>query len=452
MQQIQSRGPGSGPLGRRAGADTAARAWGTTLAANAVLIACGIATGGLVARLLHADGRGALAAIVLWPQLLADVGLFGVHEALTQRISSESKGRETALSTAIVLSIVLGTAAAFLGVLIVPLLVGTDRPHIVALARWYIVAAVPVSFLTLVLYAYEHGQRRFSRYNTIRIGVPVTYAAATALLWAVGAAQLETIVAANAAAAIVGLIIALWVVRPVGLRVSRAEAAALLKLSGHFSLTALLVVVSSQIDRILVVRFWDARSVGFYFVALTVSTTLFKGLAHSFHTVIFPNIAQYTSTEQQRVYLSRGLRHALLLACVSAAMLVPLTPWIVRLVFGQEFAPATELVVILLIAQIPATLRQVTVRALRGLGDATPGTIAEAVTGGALVLFAAILGSTNSLAGIAWATCAANGLSMIYLSRYLKQRLDLRVVDLCAFDRRTVLEVISFGKSLFAKA
>ena len=68
---------------------------GTLLTETALLLGT-LVTGSLTARLLLPEGRGALAAILYWPQLLAGIGLLSVHEATTYRVGSRP---DTASST-----------------------------------------------------------------------------------------------------------------------------------------------------------------------------------------------------------------------------------------------------------------------------------------------------------------------------------------------------------------
>src|SRR5207253_6018454 len=60
-----------------------------TLATEGALLLCGIVTGCLAARFLLPEGRGALAAILFWPQLLAGLGLLSLNEAATYRIGTQ---------------------------------------------------------------------------------------------------------------------------------------------------------------------------------------------------------------------------------------------------------------------------------------------------------------------------------------------------------------------------
>ncbi|HWQ57019.1 MAG TPA: lipopolysaccharide biosynthesis protein [Bryobacteraceae bacterium] len=424
-------------------------AWASTFTANVAIMLCGVATGVVTARVLLPEGRGAIAAIMLWPQLLAEVGLFGIHEALTQRISSGKQAQEQTLSTALVLSAGLSAAAALLGYFLAPALLGHDRAQLVGLARLYTAIVVPVSGLTLALYGFDHGRLQFGRYNLSRVLMPSAYAMALVILWASGAARLGTILAASVGASIVGLCAAVYFVRR-SLRFACAwrEVPALLTLAWRFNVTAGLLMVSTQAERIIVVRFWDNRAVGLYFVALTVSATAAKALAHSIHTVMFPNMARQPGAAAQRAYLARGLRYTVLLAGSCTLALILCCSWMVPAVFGREFSAAVNITAVLVLAQFPNTLRQVAIRALRGLGEGRPGSIAEALAGGVFLLLAGPLSMAAGLSGIAWAVFAGNVCSLMYVAVYLRKRLGLDPRDWWGLDRRTVVDIASYGRAL----
>jgi len=67
--------------------------WVFTFLTNALILAFGTFTGILTARLLHPEGRGALAAVLFWPEILAGVGICGLNEALVYRMG---QGKESA--------------------------------------------------------------------------------------------------------------------------------------------------------------------------------------------------------------------------------------------------------------------------------------------------------------------------------------------------------------------
>src|SRR2546427_4815425 len=60
-------------------------------ATEGALLLVGLLTGPLAARLLLPEGRGALAAVLFWPQLLAGIGLLSLHEAVTYCVGAKSE-------------------------------------------------------------------------------------------------------------------------------------------------------------------------------------------------------------------------------------------------------------------------------------------------------------------------------------------------------------------------
>ena len=63
------------------------KAWIGTFGTNIVIVLAGVLTGVLSARFLLPGGRGELAAVLLWPQLIAGLGLMSLKEAITHRAS-----------------------------------------------------------------------------------------------------------------------------------------------------------------------------------------------------------------------------------------------------------------------------------------------------------------------------------------------------------------------------
>src|SRR2546428_2429535 len=89
-----------------------------TFATEGVLLLVGILTGSLVARLLLPEGRGALAAVLFWPQLLAGIGFLSLGEAVTYRIGilpeRESLIRASSFWPALAMSVVILAGGYFL--------------------------------------------------------------------------------------------------------------------------------------------------------------------------------------------------------------------------------------------------------------------------------------------------------------------------------------------------
>src|SRR5256885_9200020 len=124
-----------------------------------------ILTGSLVARLLLPEGRGALAAVLFWPQLLAGIGFFSLGEAVTYRIGllpdRESLIRASSFWLALAMSVLMMAG----GYVLMPFLLGGGRAHLWTGAPLYLFS-VPFNFLTLAVLATRPGRLEVSCFST----------------------------------------------------------------------------------------------------------------------------------------------------------------------------------------------------------------------------------------------------------------------------------------------
>ena len=178
------RKPGEG-LGQDAGLAIA-----TGLAIQAVLVV----TGPLLARMLGADGRGYLAALILWPMVITQLGNLGIPSALTYSIARDSSasralarmGLSFALPQAVML---IGFQALWL------LLILNGDPHQVRMAGWLTLGLVPAMLAQQYGLALLQGHLRLRLFNGLRLLPWLLYAIGVAVLFAAGDESVVPIVA-----------------------------------------------------------------------------------------------------------------------------------------------------------------------------------------------------------------------------------------------------------------
>ena len=417
-------------------------AWLGTLATNGAILLCGMASGALVARLLEPEGRGALAAVLFWPQLLAGIGLLSLNEGIVYRRGQTASDERIFATTAVTLGVALATVTAAAGWFVVPYLLGADRLELVPLARAYLLAFVPLNFMSLVLFALDQSHLRFSRYNMLRLLPPYIYLASLVVLWTSRTTSVACVLFASGLGTFVTLLVQLAPIRrSLATRLSRVEARRIAAVACRFHSASLLFLVGSRLDQMVVLACWDDRRVGYYAVALTVAGTAVAVVTNAFHIVLFPRIAAAPGVAEKVRLLDRGLRHSNLLIGTTTIALMVLVPWLVPLLFGRAFAPATLPAVILLLAGWPLALRQIIARSLRGFGESRSSLLAEAWALGLFVAVAGPLASICGLAGVALASLAANAAALSYLAFVLRRRFALRLADWHGFSRETVSEL-----------
>ncbi len=336
-------------------------AWLGTVAANAAIMLCGIATGILSARLLAPAGRGALAALLFWPQLIASLGLLSLPAAIIYRRGRPGSQRQSIAATGAWLALGLAAVCGLAGAVALPLLL--PRATSSALAQIYLLAFLPFHFLALTLLALDQGDMRFGRYNLVRLLPSYVYLACLLILWALDAVSVAALVWATWLGTALTALARLYQARhALRARPSLFEARVLLALGTRFHGAALLAALFAQADRFVVLTFWDDASLGLYVVAATLAGAGLNVVAAGFNVILLPRLAAAASIEAQRQILSQTLRYAMLLLTAGTMILLLLCPWLVPFLFGHAFAGATGISIVLLLGYVPTALRQVITR------------------------------------------------------------------------------------------
>ena len=421
---------------------------------NGMILLAGVVTGIVTARLLLPEGRGVLAAIQFWPQLLLGLGSFGLNQSTTYQLSQPEAQSKTIISSAFWLSLVLAGCTAVVGLIALPYLLGAQRDSWMPLARTYLILLFPFGFTILVLRSVDQGRLKFWRFNLLSLSVPVIYLISLIGLWHFKAVTVNNVVLTSVLSTVV-----VSLVRIIADRkelspgaVSYNETKRLLQIGCRFHITVVLIMVASQADRIVLMAMWNNTSIGLYMVAFTVASSGLNVIANSFHTITFPNIGRLADTESQRQYLGKYLRHAMLLLVITSIALAGLSPWLVPLLFGQAFRPAVSLTVVLLIANIPIAMRQIIVSSLRGLGESKASSISEVIALTTFIALSFLIGKRIGLLGIAVSLLVAYSLSSLYLATHLRSRLFMRASDWWGLNLATCSEAVCAGRAILWQA
>ncbi|MGB0064717.1 MAG: hypothetical protein WBP85_09755, partial [Terracidiphilus sp.] len=91
-----------------------------SIASKVLILALQAGTGILTARELRPWGRGELAAMILWPLLVASVTTLGVPSSLIYFLRHRPHQRDQLIANGFVMSLILGSAAAIATTAILP--------------------------------------------------------------------------------------------------------------------------------------------------------------------------------------------------------------------------------------------------------------------------------------------------------------------------------------------
>lgn len=399
--------------------------------ATALIQATNIATGLLAARLLLPEGRGELAEIVLWAGLIVEFGILGLSDALLYRAATSAASPRTLFACSAVLAAGLSVLLVAAGLLIEPLVI-PDAPQTLHLALLFLVGYVPLYLGSLFVASMFQGHLDMLTWNLLRGLVAIGYLVFIGLAWALGHATVAGFAVANllglALALAVGLVL-LARRRWIGWAADRAVLRGMVVYGAKVHLGELLNSARQKIDQALV-AFWLPHSeLGLYVVALTVANGPLI-LAQTLANLAFPKVSQQADPAGKALVFGRYLRFTLVVTTGTAAVLLPLNPWLVPLLFGAPFTPAATVANIMLLGLPAAGAKLLFMGALKAWDKSLVISRAEAVGLAAAVAALAVLLPPLGIVGAAWSLVIANIVATAVMAGSLRRSLGLPLATL----------------------
>ena len=421
---------------RQEGRQGQARAVRSTLATTLSLQALGLVSGALVARMLGVEDRGVLAAVVLWPALIANVGDLGGPTAVAYRAAKAQTELARLQGTALTLGAVQSVVLMGLGVPILALGLSQYDDYLMT-AITFLLIYIPLNLISRYANAINQGTGLFGAFNAVRITVQLVYVVGVAALYLADRISITTVLivvlAANAAATVVAVASRAFLDRR--LIVDRGLARSLMQYGRRAQLGVLTPVDSLQLDLAALVLLSSSYETGLYAVALAGAMVV---RAHGISIgMVALRVVGADPTEAQGPAAARLIRLAVFATAATAVLVAFTAPVVVPLLFGEVFAPAVLPLQILALGAWAASVRQVAGDCLRGLGRPTIPSYAEL---GSLVVaipaFAIIvppLGATGAalvatgayLTGLTACTFALRRSGIRFADMFVPKRTDL---------------------------
>jgi O-antigen/teichoic acid export membrane protein len=336
-----------------------------------------VVTGALLARMLGPDGRGYLAALILWPLVITQLGNLGIPSALTYSIARDSSASRAlarlGLSFAIPQALIL---TAFQALWLLLILHGD--PHEVRAAGWLTLALVPAMLAQQYGLGLLQGHLRLRLFNGLRLLPWLLYAIGVGALFVLGERAIVPVVGV--------LLAAYWISGGScllsGLRSSRGAGPSPVgrRFLVSFGLRGLLSSISAvdvlRPDQVVLALFLSPAALGLYVVGLAF-TNLPYFVAKSVGLITFPWVASATEKADARrtmwslFWLTTGI------AVVLVAGLCATAHWLVPFFFGGQFSGAITVTYIVLPGTVFLSARRVLSEGLKGRGYPLAGTLGE---------------------------------------------------------------------------
>ena len=330
---------------------------------QALRLGLGIVSSSLLARGLGPAGLGVFSVISVWMTIavtLGDVGVtksavrFMAVELLNQPTDALATGRVfTALRLVGALAVTI-TIALLATPLAQALHLGPLQPGrlLIGLAALGILATSFSSIPSTILQALKQFRGLFAT-QTLNIVLTVVLVAG---LFVAGRVTIATALVVGLVAALAATLLGYRLMPApwrgtlrisLGADLTSPTARRLLDFGKWLWVSTLLSVVLAQVDLLLVNRYTDAQSAGYYALALNLSLKV-DILNQTLQVVLLPTVAALTTLAQMRGYLRDSFRRTLGLAGLLVIAGVVARPFIL-LVYGADYAPAVPLFYLLLV-------------------------------------------------------------------------------------------------------
>lgn len=392
-----------------------------TLIASGAIAAASLCSGLLLARTLTPELRGVLATVLLWPTMLALFSDLGLGFGVAFFVAKEPESGSALWTASLLYALVGGSVLAAAGAWLVPPLLGLDADVAAALrlAMVIVPASHVASFASMLLL----GAGRLREYNAVRAWLNVGYALGVAALAAVGRGGVHPYALAYIGTQLAGaaLATALVVWR---LHVRPAWSAPLLRplfaYGGKAYASSVVAQTNLRLDQMIMSAVVPFAELGKYVVAVAMASTV-GPLYTTLAIVALPQVTRQGDAAAGGRESIRYFQLGVLAGGPLLVLAVLLMPWLLPLLFGDQYPGAVLPAQILMLASLGQGMNVLLGNCLRGLGRPGLPALAEGagivVTVGLLLLLLPLLGAVGAALVSLLAYTAAALMQMLFVTR-----------------------------------
>jgi len=291
------------------------------------------------------------------------------------RFAGQGHDLEGLVKTAAKAGLITGVLTALICGLSLPFLLPQDKHNLLPSAYLFLLF-IPLNHLALNLQGVDHGVGNFRWLNVTRAllypifftGVLLCWWLATDMVFWVAASLLV----GNGSVVAVRLVPKL---RSLFRRKQGVPFKTLYKESYPFVVASIIAILYAQMDKALLVWLLAPEEIGWYVAAFAAAGSV--NVLNSALGIVHFSTAAQAKPRLGFAQLAGLLRRGGLLSFAGGSMLALALPWLVPLVYGNDFRPATAMALLLLPGLVLAGLGDIINQALRGQGQPVAGVVSK---------------------------------------------------------------------------
>lgn len=357
---------------------------------NVGMMGLSVFTGVITARILEPSGRGELAAIASLVLYIALAGSLGNWTGLSRVEATDPKRSNEVVGAAALGVVVLGSLTIGLAQLLLPLLFREQSAELLSAGRWLVLFIIPAMMFEAENEIFV-GRQRFGRVSLDRFVRPLIHAVGIGILFVTDNVTVSNVfIAVGTSYFVVGAAGFFSLIRESGIAWPQRD---IINRSSHFGSRIFGGIMSQksnhELDLMVMPALVGPEIIGIYVVAVSAAAIVSGGFSH-LRQLVFGLVSRDESGDATEVIEFTG-RLTLLGASVVAFVLWVLAPFLINLVYGQDFAESVGVLRILLPGVVALVLAEVLFGALASLDKPLWAT------------YASLVGLIGTLVGIAFA-------------------------------------------------
>jgi O-antigen/teichoic acid export membrane protein len=364
--------------------------YGSTTIGQGLLLGLGTLTGILAARMLGPSGRGEYAAIIIWPMAIVGLVALGINQAITFNVGRRAFTISEVVTAVTAICLVQGAVSVIVGLIAVHFALAKYSPTVQHLGSIFVLFT-PVLILSGNPANLFQGLQDPLRFNIIRVAPALTYFVGLVGLYIAHRTNLTSVIFFQVLGYVITLVLGatmVWRILKPRWQWNRFTIPSLIHFGFRAQATNLTNYFNQRIDQLVLSLLVPPQQLGFYVVAVTLSTVV----------TVFPQAAGIVTfargssqhREDAKATIGHSFRASLIWLLICCSLLYMLCPILIRLVFGAAFSGSILACRILLPGALMIGLNQVLYNGASALGKPGLPSCAEgasmAVTAGGLYL------------------------------------------------------------------
>lgn len=394
---------------------------------NGSVLAISLLSSIVLARALGPEGKGVLAVVLVYPQLIASLGQIGIRQAVVYEVGREKYDYDRIVGNVISLFLMTSTVGVAIALVTFGFLdFEQDRVSLVAVAL--AVSIIPLTLSKSYVGGVLLGRQRIKESNLIRLAVPVLHVILlVVLVWIFDLDILGALIATVAAALIVASVSVRKVIYQSGVKIrfDWVIQRDLLRLGSVFAIAVFVNSLNYRLDIILLGWLSTSAEVGLYSLGVRFAELVYQ-IPAAVGIVVFSGSANSKKPREYSRKVWRLFRYSILLAAAGGGAIALLAPFFIPHLYGSDFKGSVSMLQLIMPGVIAMVAYKVLGFDMAGKGKpwtailaSIPGLIVNVILN--VILIPQFGGNGAAIASSVSYTVM--GLSYVVVYRYVVSRL-----------------------------